>query len=401
MTHRFDSIPAVVIGGDLNGLGVVRSLGAAGIGSITLDTSRSHAALWSRYTKARIVPCLSGRTLIDSLLALGAEQAERPVLILTQELAVEAVSRHRDEIAQFYRISLPSAEMIESLSDKGRFQELARSLDLPVPQGLVLDSRSDANALGDLQFPLVLKPIERAGIETGRISRAVRCLTLSEAKAAASDYMANGCRVIAQEWIAGPDADIFFCLFYAGQDGALLAKFTGRKIASTPPLVGSTAICVPDWDAAPEVERLTAEFARRTIYRGLGGLEFKRDQKTGRMTIVEPTVGRTDMQGEIAALSGVNILAAAWAFEQGLPPPALEAPRVKVAWRLSVTHKLPPSEARQGLRIRDGWFRANDPLPAAVHYSSALVRRAVTFAGRDGFRFPRTQAASLRKDAGS
>ena len=40
---------------------------------------------------------------------------------------------------------------------------------------------------------------------------------------------------------------------------------------------------------------------------GVGSLEFKRDRKTVKFMIVEPTVGRTDAQEEIATLCGVNI----------------------------------------------------------------------------------------------
>jgi D-aspartate ligase len=38
-----------------------------------------------------------------------------------------------------------------------------------------------------------------------------------------------------------PDDNIYFCLFYRGRNGATLGMFTGRKLASTPPGMGSAA----------------------------------------------------------------------------------------------------------------------------------------------------------------
>jgi predicted ATP-grasp superfamily ATP-dependent carboligase len=52
---------------------------------------------------------------------------------------------------------------------------------------------------------------------------------------------------------------------------------------------------------------LTRHFIEQVRYEGIGGLEFKRDRRAGRIVIVEPTVGRTDWQSEIATLCGINI----------------------------------------------------------------------------------------------
>jgi D-aspartate ligase len=46
-------------------------------------------------------------------------------------------------------------------------------------------------------------------------------------------------------------------------------------------------------------------------------MEFKRDTRTGRFFMVEPTVGRTDYQEEVATLNGANISYAAYCGELG------------------------------------------------------------------------------------
>jgi D-aspartate ligase len=99
--------------------------------------------------------------------------------------------------------------------------------------------------------------------------------------------------------------------------------------------------------------------------------------------MVEPTVGRTDYQEEIATLNGVNIpLAAYWGalgrqYLSSIPP---YPPR---AWRDSVCYaKARLAGAPDHLqvilpeaKITDALFRANDPMPfMATKFESASHR---------------------------
>src|SRR6266481_9729690 len=88
-----DACPVVVVGGNVAGLGVVRSLSITGAPLMVLDTSSLNAALWSRHCEGRVIASLSGSQLIDELRAARSSFAQRPLLILTQDATVEAVSR--------------------------------------------------------------------------------------------------------------------------------------------------------------------------------------------------------------------------------------------------------------------------------------------------------------------
>ena len=67
-----DLTPAVVVGGSLNALGVVRSLSAGAMPIYLLDTTRACAAAWSRHCRFVPIPALEGKALIDALIALAA-----------------------------------------------------------------------------------------------------------------------------------------------------------------------------------------------------------------------------------------------------------------------------------------------------------------------------------------
>jgi len=77
---------------------VVRSLSKANAPVVVFDTSRLNAALWSRHCEGRVIASLSGSQLVNELKAAGSRFAQRPLLVLTQDATVEAVSRWRDDL---------------------------------------------------------------------------------------------------------------------------------------------------------------------------------------------------------------------------------------------------------------------------------------------------------------
>src|SRR5271166_6814945 len=102
-------VPAVIVGGQLNGLGVCRSLAKAGVPTHVIDEARFNAGMWSRYAtpmRARS----SGRPLLETLRLLSTTLGQAPVLIITDERAVLTISEFRDELAGLFRIPLPKHE---------------------------------------------------------------------------------------------------------------------------------------------------------------------------------------------------------------------------------------------------------------------------------------------------
>lgn len=366
-------VPAVVIGGHVNGLGVVRSLAKWRVRSVVLDTKRRHAAMWSRWSKALIVNQLYGRRLVDDLLALQLGLGVRPVLILTHEMAVETVSEFAAELSEHYRISLPSPTMVATLANKALFQNFAEAHCLPVPRTVVIEQESDIADLSELSLPVIVKPANKREVYTRNVESICRAGTLQEAKCACRRMLQMAGTLVVQEWIDGPDGNIYFSLFHCGLTPKSRSIFFGRKIASYPPGVGNTAICVAAPEVADLLRPLTEKFIDISEYRGLGSVEFKWDTRAGRFLIIEPTVGRTDWQEEIATLNGVNLPLIAYCYELGVPCP-LEGPSAAAVWRESFGYLRNCSDLGSDVPIFDGYWRKDDPLPAVVYYARSAFR---------------------------
>ncbi|WP_443112255.1 carboxylate--amine ligase [Cupriavidus sp. IDO] len=359
---------AVVVGGELGGLGLVRSLSGQGIPIVVADTKRGTPASWSRHARRHIVRSFVGRNFVEGMIALARQLGHRPVLFLTDEDAVHSVSENREELSAWYQFRMPSAQGVRLLSSKAAFHRFAEEHEFPVPRTAIMNGQFDVPLLSDLRFPCVIKPDDKRQALSGNKERAIRVESLPEGQAHARTMLRTPGGIVAQEWIEGAQSNIYFTLFYRGRDGEAAAAFTGRKLACWPPDIGSTAVCVAAPEAREELERITFAFAACAGFDGMGSMEYKWDDIHRRFVMIEPTVGRIDWQEEIATLCGVNIPLAAYRHELGLPGLPVATAPPEAVWRATFIRSAPASLMPVGARTFDGYFRLDDPLPAIHHY---------------------------------
>jgi D-aspartate ligase len=374
-SSRRGMVPAVVVGGaGACGLGVIRSLSRAGIPVILVDDDPAAPAMHTRFARKVAVPHSSGPSLVHDLLKLGGSFADPPVLFVTSDEAALTVSEYRAALARHYRFRLPGHDCLASLMDKTRFHRLAERHGFPVPRSVEIAGAADFVKLADLRFPAIVKPaIKKTEYVKGRFARAYKVGSRVEAEAVCWRILPIVPEILVQEWIDGTDGELYFCLQYRGAAGETVCSFTGRKLTIWPPDVGVTASCTAAPDARPVLEPLTDAFFRRVSFVGMGGVEFKRDARSGGFLMIEPTAGRVDAQEEVATIHGANIPLAAYLYEVGLAPSRVERDPVPVIWRDSWAHwrstraARPRRAAASRTRVYDAYWRLDDPMPALFH----------------------------------
>jgi predicted ATP-grasp superfamily ATP-dependent carboligase len=365
------NVVAVVVGADICGLGLVRSLGQAGIPVVVTDTDRRRPAMHSRYARPFVVPSLSGTGLVESLLAVAKPLDCRPVLFLTTDAQVRTVSEHRD-VLQAYHIRLPDHRTVCELLHKTGFQTSAERHGFPVPVSLTVRKPDDLVELRRLRFPVVIKPGDKTAFFQGKAPRALRVDDHDRAEAACRGILREVTDLIVQEWIEGPDDQIYFCLQYYDRTGVPVGSFTGRKLRSWPPGTGSTASCIPAPEVAESLEPLACAFFQAVGMTGMCSMEFKRDVRSGAFFMIEPTIGRADWQEEVATLNGINMPLVAYRQALGLPAPSPGRVPRRTIWRdpscywRSVAaarsfHARPPA----GALVKGSCWRKDDPVPLA------------------------------------
>src|SRR5579872_324396 len=131
-----EGVGGIVIGGDFQGLGIVRSLGRHGIPSCVIDDELS-IARFSRYAthSFRVHDLRDEQKTIDSLLDIGRRlNLKGWVLYPTRDETVAAISCHKDQLSEWFRVPTPSLETIKWAWDKRNTYLLAQDLGIPSPK---------------------------------------------------------------------------------------------------------------------------------------------------------------------------------------------------------------------------------------------------------------------------
>jgi predicted ATP-grasp superfamily ATP-dependent carboligase len=389
-------LPAVVVGLGMTGLGVVRSLAPHGVPLIGIDKRPAKASAHTRLCRKVLVDA-GARSLWDALVEIGRDHPERPVLIPTSDVAVLEISRRRDELGELFRFHLPAAEQLRILMDKTAFAAFAEQHDLPVPRTFSIHGDAGwERVFADCRFPCLVKPKYRseAWVAAG-LTKVFRAGDEGELRGLLERLGRVEGEFVVQEWIPGSDADVQFRLAYHDGEGAQRIGFTGRKLRQWPPLLGSTTMA-EGVDSA-EVDREARRLFELTRFRGLGSVEFKWDARDGKFKIMEPTVGRPNLQSEVATANGVNIVYAAYCDLSGRELLRPQAPTTHVRW-IFIDNDLSSAlhYRRRGELSLGDWLKSyrapryyadfswSDPLPF-VHQILRVLRNAfgrLTGAGR-------------------
>jgi predicted ATP-grasp superfamily ATP-dependent carboligase len=362
---------------------VVRSLGRAGVPVVALDADLNKPTAATRFGIKKRVRALSGPEFLEDLVRLRQEFSSDPVLFLTQEASVASVCEARDQLARCYRFSMPDAPLMRSLLHKASFQQLAESLGCPIPHAVRVHDTSDAGELKALRYPCIMKPAGKDPEYGKRFAKAYKVQSADEIARLWSAMRMVIREAIVQEWIEGSDSDVYFCLQYRPRDGSPAVSFVGRKVCQWPVLVGGTASCIPAPEAAGELTAITENFFRSIGFIGIGSMEYKRDSHDGKFYMVEPTVGRTDFQEEIASLNGVILPFAVYCGEMGIQIARATPYGNPRAWRDPFGYANarragapdPIRELSPTVKVYDAYLRLDDPMPYIALKLGSVQRR--------------------------
>jgi D-aspartate ligase len=297
---------AVVIGGDYQGLGIARSLGRHGIPVCIVD-DESSIARFSRHTTLNIrVPDLRDeQSALSSLLQVGRElDLKGWVLFPTRDELVATLSRHRDALAEIYRVPTSNWETIKWIWDKRNTYKLAEELKIPCPKTWYALSVDDVEPI-DGPFPLALKPAIKEHFFYATQAKAWRANSKEELRdmyVKASAVAGNG-EILIQDIIPGDGSHQFaYCAFF--KNGEAVSKMVVRRRRQHPHDFGRSSTYVESIDM-PALESLSERFLRPINYYGLVEVEFKLDPRDGQFKLLDVN-GRTWGYHTIGASAGVD-----------------------------------------------------------------------------------------------
>jgi D-aspartate ligase len=281
-------IGAVVLGGDFQALGIVRSVGRRGVPVCVIDDEYSISRFSHYATHAVHVPDLRDETrAVEAVLEVGDRLGlEGWVLYPTRDEIVAALSRHRPVLADFFRVPTPGWESIQWAWDKRNTYRLAEELAIPTPRTWYPQDRHELEAI-DIEPPVAIKPAikEHFIYETkAKAWRADNRAELEKRFAEAAALVAPG-EVMIQELIPGDGRQQFaYCAFF--KNGRAIGSMVARRRRQHPPEFGRASTFVETVDV-PLLEELSLRFLRAINYYGLVELEYKLDPRDRQFKLLD------------------------------------------------------------------------------------------------------------------
>ena len=295
LTHRSHGDPRGYTA-SFQALAIARSLGRRGIPVVRVHPGSRELSLVSRYCSAlEHSPNVhdSEEALLQFLLALAPKYPGERVLIPASDDTAFFVGRHREALLAAYRVPSPGRDTIETIMDKARQYEAARSLGLPIPDTYYPASMADVEALaGRLQgYPYIIKPNvahkwRLASVH--RQMRAVKAVLVHDAAELLAEYSrvsAVDPAVMIQKVIQGGD-ERFYCFYgYFDERSRPLGYCVRRKLRQMPARFGYSTLM--ESCENPAVVEQSLRLFQGLGYHGIGAIEWKHDPDSGAMRLIE------------------------------------------------------------------------------------------------------------------
>lgn len=281
------NVGAVVIGGDYQGLGIVRSLGRHGIPICVIDDEHS-IARFSHYVQHFVpVPSLRREEEIVAALRQAGDQLglDGWVVYPTRDEMVAALSRHRDELSLRFRIATASWDAVQWAWDKRNTYRRAAELGIPTPRTWYPETDGDLAAI-DAEFPLVLKPAIKEHFFYKTRSKAWQAKNRDELvrKFRTASGLAPG-EIMVQEFIPGEGVQqLGYCTFF--KERRAIGSMVAQRTRQHPRQFGRASTFVESI-SFPELEQLSEHFLAAIGYYGLAEMEYKLDARDGRPKLLD------------------------------------------------------------------------------------------------------------------
>jgi D-aspartate ligase len=320
---RSNEVPAIVLGGSVNALSIVRSLGRAGIDAYAINYPQAEVK-YSRFCKWIDIPKAPGtveETWIAYLLGHESNYLRGAVLLAASDRAIELVAERREALSEKFRLDLSNPKAQLCMLNKLCTYQAAHRAGVPTPRFWVTDKREQIEKLKDeLIFPLIVRPLLSHQLKAKFNGASFLCARTFDKLLDAFDATSRaGVKTFLVEMIPGGDDRLCSYYTYLDENGNNLFDYTKRIIRRFPATVGTGVYHVTDH--VPNLKELSLKLFREVGLWGIANAEFKLDERDGQSKLIECNARFTAADCLLTA-SGLNLSLFVYHRLTGHPQPA-------------------------------------------------------------------------------
>ena len=281
-------VGAIVIGGDYQGLGIVRSLGRRGVPVCIIDDERS-IGCFSRYTRhaVRVGNLRDEQKTIAALLDVGDRlNLDGWVLYPTRDETVATLSLHRNALSKRFRVPTCDWTIVKWAWDKRNTYHLARELGIPIPKTWLPRTIKEVRRI-DAEFPVIINPAIKEHFLYATKAKSWRVDSrqeLVDRYREAATFVPDGELMIQDLIPGGSEQQYGYGAFF--KEGRALGSMMTHNKRSHPLQLGKSSTYVETIDL-PIIERRAQSFLCAINYYGLVELEFRLDPRDGEYKLLD------------------------------------------------------------------------------------------------------------------
>jgi D-aspartate ligase len=333
LTNKFFNIksldishPVILLGGRENCLAVTRNLGRLGI-PVYVSGRKGCNALYSRHCR-RAFPVERGepadRAWRHLLIGNPPPELQNAIVIAMCDESLEFLAAHHDELSQRYRLPEFAPELCMAMLDKLETLVRARAAGVPTPNFWIIDTPEDLMAIRhELHGPVMVKPLNsRAFVnEFG-----CKLFIVDDGFEAVEEKVelchARGIKVMVVDLIPGPDSLLSSFNTCRTASGEILYEYTKSIIRRWPVNRGGATFHQSVW--LPETAAMGRKLFDGIGWQGIGNVEFKHDQRDGKLKIIEVN-GRFTAAQRLITEAGAPIDLILYCHLTGQPRPRFDS----------------------------------------------------------------------------
>lgn len=308
---KTDSNLAIIIGGYVNGLGLVRALAAMNRKVIVITTKPYDIAHRSKYVSGfyHVSRLDLQPELLSELLKRHAKDWLGAVVIPTNDEAITSLSLYHETLEPWYRLIVPPLDSVPYLLDKTKMLQAARNVGIQHPHcyGPATESLSSNP---DLCFPVVVKPVRASEFSSKFGEKLFMAHNSSELLDRSRLLSRSGVEGEVFDLIPGPDSRIYAYCVYMDQHGDPVAECTTRKLRQSPPFLGIARVAELT-NNIPLLREQSIELLRHIGFRGIAVAEFKHDERDGTFRFFEIN-GRSVVYNTLLRQGNLDIARLVW-----------------------------------------------------------------------------------------
>jgi len=322
-----NKVPAVVlVSSQHGGVGIIRSLGRAGVPVYGVHQDRWEPAARSRYLRGTFpwdFSTAQAPKSVEFLLETARQFGQRPVLIATSDITAVFLADNAEVLANHYLFATPSAQVVRTFASKKETADLCRRLGIPTPETAMPACRDDLLSFARAtRYPVIVKG--ESGDFLQHSNHRTRVAIVSSQQELLDIYDLNAANkppsLIVQEYIPGGDDTIWMFNGYFNRRSECVFGAAGRKLRQFPVHRGHTTLGV--CESNDTVAEQTIQLMQAVGYQGPLDIGYRFDARDGKYKLldVNPRIGATFRL--FAAENGLDVARAIYldVTGQDIPP---------------------------------------------------------------------------------